>query len=369
MKTQRVELIDYLRLIAALGVILFHYTFNGIDNGKITSITQIPELTQFTKFGYLGVELFFMISGYVIFFSAKNKSFSRFISTRALRLYPAYWAGLVITSLFIVMVGGHHMPISLKAFLANLTMLQSFVGIYNIDGVYWTLAYELTFYFFISLCLLLGLKSRLEMAIIVWALAIIACALAGNASLPIFQGYYSYFVAGALFAVIKETAGKMKGLVILLAVAMYVICCLVSLENAAKAEIIRSVEYPPAVINTFVSLFFLAFIAADYSRLGKLSLPGSAFAGAITYPLYLVHAHIGYMLIDKFASEENKIGVYALVIGFVMLLAWLIHQLVEKRMAETWKAFFRYTIELPVATFHRLVFMPVMRRFQPKSSV
>ncbi|MBS6057889.1 MAG: hypothetical protein E6199_19140 [Mixta calida] len=75
------------------------------------------------------------------------------------------------------------------------------------------------------------------------------------------------------------------------------------------------------------------------------------------------------MLIDKFASEENKIGVYALVIGFVMLLAWLIHQLVEKRMAETWKAFFRYTIELPVATFHRLVFMPVMRRFQPKSSV
>ncbi|HCW47481.1 MAG TPA: hypothetical protein DGH25_08930 [Erwiniaceae bacterium] len=83
MKTQRVELIDYLRLIAALGVILFHYTFNGIDNGKITSITQIPELTQFTKFGYLGVELFFMISGYVIFFSAKNKSFSRFISTRA----------------------------------------------------------------------------------------------------------------------------------------------------------------------------------------------------------------------------------------------------------------------------------------------
>ena len=47
----------------------------------------------------------------------------------------------------------------------------------------------------------------------------------------------------------------MKGPVILLAVAMYVICCPVSLENAAKAEIIRSVEYPPAVIITFVSLF------------------------------------------------------------------------------------------------------------------
>nr|WP_275554988.1 acyltransferase family protein [Mixta sp. Marseille-Q2659] len=75
MKTNRVELIDYLRLIAALGVILFHYTFNGIDNGKISSISQIPALTQFTKFGYLGVELFFMISGYVIFFSAKKKAF------------------------------------------------------------------------------------------------------------------------------------------------------------------------------------------------------------------------------------------------------------------------------------------------------
>lgn len=368
MKTNRVELIDYLRLIAALGVILFHYTFNGIDNGKISSISQIPALTQFTKFGYLGVELFFMISGYVIFFSAKNKSFSRFVSSRAMRLYPAYWAGLVITSLFILMVGGHHMPISLKAFLANLTMLQSFVGIYNIDGVYWTLSYELTFYFFISLCLLLGLKGHLEKVIILWAGAIIISVLAQSEALPIFHGYYSYFIAGALFAVIKEASPKMKGPVIALTIAMFVVCCLVSLDNAQKSALIRSVDYPPTIILSFVSLFFLAFIAADYTRLGQVSLPGSKFAGAITYPLYLVHAHIGYMLIDKFATEQNKLLVYFLVIGFVMLLAWLIHQLAEKRMSNLWKAFFSYTIELPVNTFHRLVLSPVVRRFQPKGN-
>lgn len=204
--------------------------------------------------------------------------------------------------------------------------------------------------------------------IILWAGAIIISVLAQSEALPVFHGYYSYFIAGALFAVIKEASPKMKGPVIALTIAMFVVCCLVSLDNAQKSALIRSVDYPPTIILSFVSLFFLAFIAADYTRLGQVSLPGSKFAGAITYPLYLVHAHIGYMLIDKFATEQNKLLVYFLVIGFVMLLAWLIHQLVEKRMSNLWKAFFSYTIELPVNTFHRLVLSPVVRRFQPKGN-
>ena len=87
----RLELLDYGRFLAAISVALFHYTFNGISNGKIASITLIPNLVEFTKYGYLGVHLFFMISGYVIFFSARKGAPSKFAVNRAVRLYPAYW--------------------------------------------------------------------------------------------------------------------------------------------------------------------------------------------------------------------------------------------------------------------------------------
>ncbi|WP_164654758.1 acyltransferase family protein, partial [Pseudomonas viridiflava] len=94
---KRLELLDYGRFIAAIMAVLYHYTFNGIANGKLSSLSHIPELIEFTKYGYLGVELFFMISGYVIFYSARNRSAAQFAASRAIRLYPSYWFAVLFT--------------------------------------------------------------------------------------------------------------------------------------------------------------------------------------------------------------------------------------------------------------------------------
>ena len=58
---KRLDLLDYTRLFAALSVMCFHYLFNGIGNGKISSLTHIDGLIDVAKYGYLGVELFFMM--------------------------------------------------------------------------------------------------------------------------------------------------------------------------------------------------------------------------------------------------------------------------------------------------------------------
>lgn len=84
---RRVELLDYARFSAALSVLAFHYLFAGIRNGKLSSLSYIPVVTDIAKYGYLGVELFFMISGYVIFATAKDKSPGQFIVSRIARLY------------------------------------------------------------------------------------------------------------------------------------------------------------------------------------------------------------------------------------------------------------------------------------------
>ncbi|MEL7088997.1 MAG: acyltransferase family protein [Planctomycetota bacterium] len=86
----RIQLLDYGRFGAAIAVVGYHWFFNGIHNGKIDSLELQPWAVESVKYGYLGVEFFFMISGYVIFFSAKNRSAAQFATLRATRLYPAF---------------------------------------------------------------------------------------------------------------------------------------------------------------------------------------------------------------------------------------------------------------------------------------
>ena len=69
----RVGELDLLRFLAALAVVLYHYTFRGFSNGDMSTMPY-PLLVPVTKYGSLGVELFFMISGFVILMSASSGS-------------------------------------------------------------------------------------------------------------------------------------------------------------------------------------------------------------------------------------------------------------------------------------------------------
>ena len=85
MTKSRVNEIDLLRFIAALAVVFFHYTFRGYAADAMT-IMPYPLLAPFSKYGYLGVELFFMISGFVILMTAANGSLRKFVVSRFVRL-------------------------------------------------------------------------------------------------------------------------------------------------------------------------------------------------------------------------------------------------------------------------------------------
>ena len=94
----RMHEIDVLRFIAAFIVMIYHYTFVFFNANHLSPI-KYTLLEPFTKYGFLGVQIFFIISGYVVMMSAHGKSLKQFIFSRAIRLYPAFW--IACTSIYL----------------------------------------------------------------------------------------------------------------------------------------------------------------------------------------------------------------------------------------------------------------------------
>jgi peptidoglycan/LPS O-acetylase OafA/YrhL len=152
----RILVLDSFRGLAAVSVMLFHFTFlyNSIYNNLSIDFTF--------KYGFYGVQLFFMISGFVIFMSLnKVTSIKDFFYKRFIRLYPTYWICLIMTTLFIVLFPLHLYSVTLKQFLGNLTMVQGLLKIDNIDGSYWSLLPELMFYLMMTIIIKFKLHNKI----------------------------------------------------------------------------------------------------------------------------------------------------------------------------------------------------------------
>lgn len=329
---------DYGRFAASLAVVVFHYTYNGILNGKVTSIDHLPYITSITRYGHYGVDLFFIISGYVIFYSAENKRASRFAYSRIKRLYPTFWFGMLFSAFFAFLWGqGTVMAVTGKQVLANLSMMPNTFGERYVDGVYWTLLWELRFYALVFLLLLSGLGRHLRTLFMLWPYyLVIAHALRWDG--PYTDSNYALFVAGSLFAMLK---GRMD--------PWYLFSLALCFITGAFHDASFGLHGPGAARTAALALFFGFFFVLNTSRGGELKLPGSLVLGALTYPIYLVHAHFGYLFLSRFATNDNRIAMYLLLFGIVLAVTYAMHVVVEERMAPMWSSLFKRIIERPIA--------------------
>lgn len=339
----RLQLLDYGRFLAACSVLACHYFFNGIANHKVASIHHVPGLAETARYGYLGVDFFFLISGYVILLSARGKSASQFAVSRAVRLLPAYWVAMLITSGLASVWGGDMMSVTLPQVLANLTMVAPFFGQGYVDGVYWTLDYELRFYAAVFVLLLVGQSSRLETWCLAWLVLMALVRLSGIADAPFLGGSYVFFASGCLLAVMKDRRGPV--LRPLASVALY-LCFTTAVEEAAAKTMEDGYPIRPWISGVAVAGFFIFFAVLNTERGSSLRLPGARLAGGLTYPLYLIHAHVGYMLLSHLATDARKAWIYPIVVAAVFGLALAIHLLVERRLAAMWRRLFEATAGL-----------------------
>src|SRR5690606_1792624 len=148
----RILELDVLRGLAATIIFLFHCSL------------ILPPSERIFNFGVTGVDLFFMISGFVILLTlSRTHHWKDFVGSRFSKLFPTYWVCVSFTAMLIFFRNVYFSTPSSDLFsnyLGNLTMVQRYLGIPNLDEQYWTLEVELLFYFvMLFIFLVRGLNS------------------------------------------------------------------------------------------------------------------------------------------------------------------------------------------------------------------
>ncbi|MEU8248111.1 acyltransferase [Nonomuraea sp. NPDC048916] len=332
-RTDRLYEIDGLRLLAALCVVFFHYTFSGWAGGA--SRVSFPAESAWSRYGYLGVDLFFMISGFVVLMSAWGRGPRQFVVSRAVRLYPAYWVGIAVTALVTVTLGAGLYTISPGSVLANLTMFQAVADVPNVDVVYWTLWAEMRFYLLILVFTWIGMtRARVTAALWGWLAVTIAVELGivpGIADLVVQSEFAHYFIAGmALFMLYRFGPTWQIALLVPLCLGNAVYRAIGYADAVGRRY---SVEYDHAIIVALVVVIFLVMTLIALRVTRPLARPWLVTAGALTYPLYLLHAHIGFILFDRIGDQLNR---HVLLYGLIVLMcaaAYAVHRFVERPVA------------------------------------
>jgi len=332
----RVSEIDLLRFFAAFIVVLFHYTFRGFAADGYLNMPS-PELAPLSKYGYLGVELFFLISGFVILMTASSGSLQKFIVSRMVRLYPAYWIGCTLTFVAILTLGGGRLSASTSQYLVNMTLLNEFVGVPSIDGVYWSLAVELKFYALVALLLAFRQIHRAQAFLVAWLgiTALLQVFPVERLRMILISEYAPYFIAGSMcFLVYSRGLTKTRVAVI---VASWAVALRGSLQSLNALERHYQAHFDPVVVAASVSVFFVVMFLVAIKRTGFIARRNWITLGALTYPLYLIHQYIGYMIINMAYPTMSRHWALWGTVALILFLAYLINRYVEQRYSRALK--------------------------------
>ncbi|TWT38057.1 Acyltransferase family protein [Posidoniimonas corsicana] len=322
----RILELDALRGLAAVAVVLFHFTtrFDELF-GRSTTLGWSAPLGEY------GVDLFFMLSGFVILLTLERTSgWFSFAWGRFSRLYPAYWAALALTFAVVTWFGLPGQEVSLRDAALNLSMVQSILGAEHVDGAYWSLQAEVIFYANMLLLFSLGVFRRPLAAVLGWvaasAVALLVLHGADHGWLPSAAAhvtklmtlgslhYIPLFGVGILLYAWRER--RLDDLETLLGVTV----CLIA-----------DVAHHGAVAGAIGVVLAAVLAAAVTGRLPWLNRRGLVYLGALSYPLYLTHQNIGYVVMRaaESAGLPPAAGL-ALALAVAVLLAVVLHHAVER---------------------------------------
>ena len=335
---KRIYLIDFLRLIAAFIVVMYHYTYRGLVNAQYIKVDlEFPFMKEIFKYGYLGVDFFFILSGFVILMSVEKKNITSFVKSRFLRLYPVYWVCLSITFLFLLLFGNPTFSANWFDFLTNLTMLNGFLFLPYVDGVYWTLLVEMKFYFLIMFFILIRDKfnfkvNQLIVSYLVITLFSVFIDIFSNKFFVLINYLFSFqysslFIAGMTFYLIKKHGLNLKYLIFLN--ISFGISVFYALEKVNRLSDSHSHNFSEFTTFLYILSFYTIMFLISINKLKIINKKWMLKYGMMTYPLYLLHQNIGYILINYLTKYFNKYLVLLFVTSLMFYAAFFVSNKIE----------------------------------------
>jgi len=329
----RLQILDLVRVVAALSVVLYHYLYRGWMSDGLSDV-DFNQYDGFFKYGYLGVQLFFMISGFLVTMSSDGRSWQGFVIGRVARLYPAYWVCLLVTMLFIYSIDDGRFYVSGLDALANLTMISKLFGVVFVDGAYWTLIYELVFYFWVFILLLTTVCSLLTLIGFMLFLSCIAFLFNYSGVFSIIYGgeFICYFAAGVCFyEMYKGNRSPVLIAVLLFSIGLTVMQ--VTGQAMMKNTNIGS-SLNIGVSLLIVSVFYAFFLLLAFGLFDNFRFRYAAVLGGVSYPCYLLHQNIGYIVFNKYNGVVGDFTLLAAVLFVLLGLSYFIFKFIEPPIAQ-----------------------------------
>lgn len=329
---ERLHAIDGLRFLAAFGVVVYHYTALWSTVWGEDPAERFPTLGAGALYFSVGPELFFVVSGFVVLWTAWGRSVPQIVSSRVARVYPAYWMALALTSVLLLVVWPEGKRVTPGEVAVNVTLLQEPLGVRHIDGVYWTLWAELRFYLLVAILAAVGITRRRLIAFAtVWPLAaVVADAVGWGFAQEVLISRYAPFFAGGMLLFLLYRDGHDRLLWAL--VGGTAALGLVTNLDVKAGELAAATTFTPnrAVLAVALVACFALVAAAAVTPLRRIDVPWLATAGGLTYPLYLVHLLWGWWFIDQVQHAMPTAVTLVAAVAFALVLAVAVHA-VERR--------------------------------------
>lgn len=359
MGRKRIDFLDGCRGVAILLVILYHAYTKWPEH--VPYGDQFANLPGF-KQGFLGVHLFFMISGFVILMTLeKCKNFLEFITRRWLRLFPAMLVAtlLIFLTAPILPERPEVMPRLVDTLPGLLFIEPGWIHTNVLDGSFWSLFVEVKYYFiFGTMYFVFGREKAMIGLLILFCIWLVPAAVVQFSSVPpafftvlrdvtksegLSFNEFAWFVSGSL-AYVYHTTQKPNYLLL---------AGVVGLIAAATLALTSSAVSRPAFI---VLAFFIAAVYFEWIQklLGNKFL---VFVGFISYPLYLIHQNMMIALIAKLARLCPFIPgglLPVLPILLLMLIAYFIAKILEPAIRKK---------------LNEYIVSPIVKYFQNKGKV
>lgn len=351
-KTKRNEAIDAFRALSILAVLGFHYCVRWTSPHDpaphFPAAADYADITIF-QYGWAGVQLFFMISGFVILKTLLGtESLPQFAANRIARLWPPLILCAALTAIVVSLIGPPDWHRGILDYLASLTLIDPYLisratghNLSFVDGAYWSLWVEVRFYAWAALLFLVAgrkhfIGALLALTTLGFGLSLFALPDAATLALELilFPMYLPYFTFGVLIFAISDRRSNVNSW------RLWVMTAWTSALILAGSY----VHFPhwntgvPSgfAIANLIMIAAMLSVALNLGWLRFIAQPPLVLIGQASYSLYLLHQSIGVSIMIALTMGGLPAGPVILAVTAGMIAFSIFLYLYFENPARRW---------------------------------